>query len=186
MKYKDSIKKSASPKIPPKNNKVPTSTTKLSSKKPKSAKNPTRFIRRLRLLHWIRHLPAPYIAKVVEFIKPGVPLHIGIALNSSYYSEWIESTFNGYDKMHRTSTLSCPFLRSKLPPNLIILSPRPSFEIRTTDLDFFYELKVILCANGFKIFERVCFENSYYPACNGPSFCQSVCITATLCLPLFA
>ena len=76
--------------------------------------------------------------------KPEVPLHMGIALKSPYRSEWIESTYNGYDKMHRTGTLSRPFLRSMLPPNALILAPRLSFEVCTTDLDFFYELKVRL------------------------------------------
>ena len=168
---------------------VPTPSTVTSqrrSSKTKSPRHPTRFSRRLQLLHRIRKLPAPYIAKVVEsMLKPEIPPHMGIALKSPYRAEWIEATFNGYEKMHRTSTLSRPFLRSMLPPNALILSPRLSFEVRTTDLDFFYELKVRLCADGSKMLAGVHFDESYSPVCNGSSFCHAICLASVLAMVFY-
>lgn len=119
--------------------------------------------------------------KVIEApAKPDVPEHIGIALRSSFRSDWLESIFAAYDKMHNTSTLSHPFLRINLPSNALILAPKLSFEVLTTDMDYFYELKVRLCANGPKMLEGIHFDESYSPACDGASFCLTICIMAIL------
>ena len=147
---------------------------------------PIRSSKRLRNINKKKKLPYPKIHKVVESaIKPEVPLHIGIALKSPFRSEWIEATFGGYDKMHRSSTFSRPFLRSSLPPNSLILSPRLSFEVRNTDLDYFYNLRVRVCANGSKMIEGVHFDDSFSPAASGSSFCQGVSIATFLSMVFY-
>ena len=74
---------------------------KVQSNKSKPTKTPIRSSKRLQQINKNKKLPSPKALKVVEnAIKPEVPLHIGIALNSPFQSEWIEATFGGYNKMH--------------------------------------------------------------------------------------
>ena len=93
--------------------------------------------------------------------KPECPVHIGQALKSQYKPEWLEALFKCFDKMHNTGTLSRPFLRIKLSAKTLILNPRLSFEVRTTDMDNFFELKIRFCANGSKMILGLHYDESY-------------------------
>ena len=92
----------------------------------------------------------------------------------------MEALFAYFEKMHNTSTLSRPFLRSLLSKGTIILPPRLSYEVRNTELDHFFELKIRFCGNGSKMIEGVHYEDSYSPTCQGFSFRMSMGIAATL------
>ena len=59
-------------------------------------------------------------------------------MRSPYRCDWMEALFACFDKMHNTSTLSRPFLRSRLPKVTLVLNPRLSYEVRNTDLDNFF------------------------------------------------
>ena len=88
---------------------------------------------------------SPKINKIIKAsCKPPTPLHPGEAMRSKYCSEWLEALFSCFEKMHNTATLSRPFLRKLLPKRTMILSPRLSYEVRTTELDNFFEFKIRL------------------------------------------
>ena len=69
--------------------------------------------------------------------------------------------------MHNIACLSRPFLRTLLPKGVMILAPRLSYEVKNTDLDIFYELKIRMCGNGSKMIEGIHFDDSYSPTCQG-------------------
>ena len=73
-------------------------------------------------------------------IKPDTPEHIGQIVNSPHKPEWTEAIFENYEKMHRSSTFSAPFLRSDLPPGTKVLRPRISFKVKLTDMQNQYKL----------------------------------------------
>ena len=56
--------------------------------------------------------------------------------------------------MHNSGTLSCPFLRIKIPEGKKVLPTRLSFEAKLTDVLDFYEIKVRMCANGSKMIQE--------------------------------
>ena len=110
-----------------------------SSKPVKNSFIPRRVSSRLRKN---KNVP-PKINKIIKaMIKPECPVNIGQALKSQYKPEWLEALFKCFDKMHNTGTLSRPFLRIKLPAKTLILNPRLSFEVRITDMDNFFNLKI--------------------------------------------
>ena len=102
--------------------------------------------------------------------KPECPTHIGQALQCQYKPEWLEALFKCFDKMHNTGTLSRPFLQTRLKKDTLILNPRLSFEVRTTDMDFFFELKIRFCADGSKMILGKHYDESYSPSCSSFSF----------------
>ena len=69
--------------------------------------------------------------------------------------------------MHNIACLSRPFLRTLLPKGVMILAPRLSYEVKNTDLDNFYKLKIRICRNGSKMIEGIHFDDSYSPTCQG-------------------
>ena len=94
----------------------------------------------------------PRVHKLIHApIKPETPPHIGAALKSKNVGDWIDCLFAAYDKMHRTGTLSLPFPQTQLDKDTAILRPRLTCEVRITDSDNYYELKVRLCADGSRM-----------------------------------
>ena len=71
--------------------------------------------------------------------------------------------------MHGTGTLSLPFPESDLPPGLTVLRPRLSCEVRITDTDHYYELKIRLCADGSRMVVGIDYDLSYAPVIDGDS-----------------
>ena len=57
-------------------------------------------------------LTNPKVNKLIKVpLKPHTPEYEGESLNSDIISHWIKCTFNCFDKMHNSGTLSCPFPR---------------------------------------------------------------------------
>ena len=108
--------------------------------------------------------------------KPECPPHIGKALKSELRSQWIDCLFDSYDKMHRTGTLSLPFLTSILPPNTTILRPRLSCEVKITDSDNYFEMKIRLCADCSRMVQGIDFDLSYAPVIDGESLLLMIAV----------
>lgn len=88
-------------------------------------------------------LAKPKVNKLIQVpLKHHTPEHVGQTLNSDIRSHWIECIFNYFDKMHNSGSLSCPFLRIKIPKGKKVLPTRLSFEVKLTDVLDFYEIKV--------------------------------------------
>ena len=97
----------------------------------------------------------------------------------------METLFACFDKMHNTACLSRPFLRTLLPKGVMILALRLSYEIKNTDLDNIYEIKIRMCGNGSKMIERIHYDYSYSPTCQGFSFRMAMGVAATLLMTLY-
>ena len=125
-------------------------------------------------------LAKPKVNKLIQVpLKPHTPEHVGQALNSDIRSHWIEYLFNCFDKMHNSGTLSCPFLRIKIPDGKKVLPTRLSFEVKLTDVLDFYEIKVRMCANGSKMIQGQDFTVSYAPTVDADSFILSIALVAS-------
>ena len=72
--------------------------------------------------------------------------------------------------MHNSGTLSCPFMRQEVSKDLKVLATRLSFEVKLTDVDDYYEIKVRMCANGSKMVQGVDFSESYAPTVDADSY----------------
>ena len=97
----------------------------------------------------------------------------------------METLFACFDKMHYTACLSRPFLRTLLQKGVMILVPRLSYEVKNTDLDNFYELKIRICGNGSKMIEGIHFDDSYSPTCQGFLFRIAMGMAATFLMTLY-
>ena len=138
----------------------------------------TRLRRRRRVDY--NTLANPKVNKLIQLpFRPKTPNHVGEALHSNIRTYWIECLFNCYDKMHNTATLSCPFLRSSLQTTVKILNTRLSIEVKITDIDDFYEIKVRMCANGSKMIKGIDFLESYAPTADCASFIAIIIIAAS-------
>ena len=78
--------------------------------------------------------------------------------------------------MHRTGTLSLPFLLSRLPTETTILRPRVSCEVRITDSDNYYEMKIRLCANGARMIPGIDFDLSHVPVIDGETLLLMIAV----------
>ena len=81
--------------------------------------------------------------------------------------------------MHNSGTLSCPFLRIKIPDGKNVLPTRLSFEVKLTDVLDFYEIKVRMCTNGSKMIQGQDFTVSYAPTVVADSFRLSIALAAS-------
>ena len=81
------------------------------------------------------------------------PEHITEVLKSDLREYWIYCIQNCYEKMHNSTTLSCPLLKKTVPNKKKVLSVRLSFDVKITDVIDFYELRYRICANGSRIIE---------------------------------
>ena len=61
-------------------------------------------------------------------------------------------------------------LRRKIQAKKPKLNPRLSFKVRTTDMDFFFKLKIRFCADGSKMILGIHYDESYSPSCSSFSF----------------
>ena len=122
----------------------------------------------------------PRVSKLIHSpIKPDTPPHIGAALKSPYQSHWIDCLFHAYDKMHGTGTLSLPFPESQLPSGTTVLRPRLSCEVRITDTDNYYELKIRLCADGSRMVVGIDYDLSYAPVIDGDSLLLMISVATS-------
>ena len=81
--------------------------------------------------------------------------------------------------MHNSGTLSCSFLRIKIPDGKKVLPTKLSFEVKLTDVLDFYEIKVRMYANGSKMMQGQHFTVSYAPTIDADSFRLSIAIAVT-------
>ena len=81
--------------------------------------------------------------------------------------------------MFNSGTLSCPFLRIKIPDGKKVITTRLSFEVKLTDVLDLYEIKVRMCANGSKMIQRQDFTVSYAPTVDADSFRLSIAIAVS-------
>ena len=125
-------------------------------------------------------LAKPKVNKLIQIpFKFHTPEHVGQALNSDIRSHRIECLFNCFDEIHNSGTLSCPFLRIKIPDGKKFLPTRLSFEVKLTDVLDFYEIKVRMCTNGSKMIQGQDFKVSYAPTVDADSFRLSIALAVS-------
>ena len=86
---------------------------------------------------------------------------------------------NCYAKMHNFGTLRIPYLRSQISKDKKILSTRLSFEVKITDVQDYYEIKVRMCADRSRMVQGVDFSISYTPTVNSDSLRLIIIIAAS-------
>ena len=122
----------------------------------------------------------PRVHKLIHApIKPETPPHIGAALKSKNVGDWIDCLFAAYDKMHRTGTLSLPFPQTQLDKDTAILRPRLTCEVRITDSDNYYELKVRLCADGSRMVVGIDYDLSFAPVIDGDTLLLMIAVATS-------
>ena len=88
--------------------------------------------------------------------------------------------YNAYDKMHRTGTLSLPFSMTHLPSQTTVLRPRLTCEVKITDSDNYYELKVRMCADGSRMIMGLDYDLSYAPVIDGDILLLMIAVSTSL------
>ena len=81
--------------------------------------------------------------------------------------------------MHGSGTLSLPFPESDLPPDITVLRPRLSCEVRITDTDHYYELEIRLCADGSRMVVGIDYDLSYAPVIDGDSLLLMIALATS-------
>ena len=69
--------------------------------------------------------------------------------------------------MHRTGTISLPFPQTQLDKDTAILRSKITCEVRITDSDDYYELKVRLCADSSRMVIGIDYDLSFAPVIDG-------------------
>ena len=68
--------------------------------------------------------------------------HVGEGLKSKLRENWIQCIYNCYDKIHNSTTFTCPLQRKMVPNKKKVLSVRLSFEVKIIDVIDLYKLNV--------------------------------------------
>ena len=87
--------------------------------------------------------------------------------------------FAAYDKMHRMGSLSLPFPQTQLDKDTAILRPRLTCEVRITDSDNYYELKVRLCADGSRMVVGIDYDLSFAPVIDGDTLLLMIVVATS-------
>ena len=75
-------------------------------------------------------------------MKPKKLEHVSEALRSELREYWKQCIYNYYDKIHNSTTFTCPLPRKMVPNKKQILSVRLSFKVKIIDFIYLYELNV--------------------------------------------
>eukprot|EP00957_Ditylum_brightwellii_P055539 4209031-Ditylum_brightwellii.AAC.1 len=67
---------------------------------------------------------------------------------TSHKAEWKESTFENYEKMDTSGTLTAPILHSNIPSDAKILRSQSAFKVKLQEEANMYELFTRTAANG--------------------------------------
>ena len=81
--------------------------------------------------------------------------------------------------MHRTASLSILFPTSLLLPEIKILRPRLSCEVKIIDSEHYYETKIRFCADGSRMIEGFDYESSYAPVDYGKAILLMIALAAS-------
>ena len=76
-------------------------------------------------------------------------------------------------------SLSLPFPQTQLDKDTAILRPRLTCEVRITDSDNYYELKVRLCADGSRMVVGIDYDLSFAPVIDGDTLLLMIAVATS-------
>lgn len=88
--------------------------------------------------------------------------------------------YNVYDKMYRTGVLSLPFAMTQLPSQSTVLRPMFTCEVKTTDSDIYYKLKVRIRTDGSRMIIGLDYDDLYAPVIDGDIMLPMIAVGISL------
>ena len=86
--------------------------------------------------------------------------------------------------MH-TCTLSLQFAIKQLPSHITVLRPRLTHGMKITNADNYYELKVRMCADDFRMITGLDYDLSYAPVIDGDIISLMIAVGTSLKLEFY-